>query len=132
MKPRIFWLLILIKSSGMLHRLCNNAVAKIHYPRAKEIRWKNPPEWVNKSPTLPLLYCKCQVEGQWLDLYSFPSGIKRDFFLADLDLEFDGVLLIVDLGAKQFWENRITRLNEDHTAQDQSSKSKVLRIPDPI
>lgn len=113
-------------------RQCQSQEFSVPYPKySKEIGWKNPPPWVNEENSLPVYFCRCQLENQWINLYSFPEAIKRDFLLDDVDIQFDGVLLVVNLGNKRFWENRIKYLKGEEFEYHQPSKGKALMVWDP-
>lgn len=95
---RIEWLATLFQNS-IVGSSCRNRV-KVN------VKWRRKPSWAH-DPTLPLGFPRYELESSILNLYSFPSAIKRDFLLDDLDIEFDGALLIVDLGNKKLWQRHI-------------------------
>lgn len=88
-----------------LATLFKNSVYGIDFKRwvKVDIEWKQKPVWTQKS-YLPLKYLLCEQKNSVLCLYSFPEAIKRDFELADLVIDFDAILFIVDLGDKELWE----------------------------
>ena len=100
---RIEWLATLFQLS---------AGGPIHENQIKvNVEWRRRPSWAH-DPTFPLSFPRYELETSILNLYCFPSAIKRDFKLADLNIEFDGGLLIVDLGNKKLWQRHI---NCSHT-----------------
>ncbi len=109
-------------------RECQNRFDRTTF--GKGIRWINPPKWATEH-YVNLNFFSYELKKQCLNLHSFPSGIGRDFWLADLDVSFDGTLMIVDLGAKRFWNNQINREKSDDVVQAQFPKSKALMIRDP-
>lgn len=72
-----------------------------------KIGWRRQPEWSQNDITLTTAHY--ELENTLLNLYCFPSAIKRDFKLADLNIKFDGCLLITDLGNKKRWQRHINR-----------------------
>lgn len=73
-----------------------------------DVEWRKRPDWTHKS-VISLDIAHHELENTILNLYSFPASIKRDFKLADLNIEFDGCLLITDLGNKKRWQRHINR-----------------------
>lgn len=67
-----------------------------------DMAWKNPPKWVRNDSSMPILcgqYKGVASENYKLHLFTFPSAIRRDFSLRDLDFPFKiaGIIFLVDL-----------------------------------
>jgi hypothetical protein len=73
-----------------------------------EVEWRRQPNWVH-TPLFLLSFPHYELQNSIMNLYSFPEAIKRDFKLADLNIVFDGGLLILDLGNKKLWQRHVNR-----------------------